>query len=287
MKSKVIEIIGPPGVGKSTIYHSLCRKWENGSQWVYPEVLLTNKPPLFPVRKWMIYRMRLLLHKKLVKTIPVDYGLRFDEQQQQLAKFCWQHLSDASFYGDRDTNKRFRSAYFLFSAFCLYQAIIEKATETPCIIEEGLLQKSFFIRDNEADDQLSKSLLNEYLELVPLPYAIIYIDTPDTNEVVKRLRGRSKVIASHFGKNDEALRRDIEQWRHVQDNILERMKTAGVSIIRINGMQPVKENVTEILKMLKNLNGIREASEGNMVNAPKKDPFKAIKNITQLLFHNS
>jgi adenylate kinase family enzyme len=287
MKSKVIEIIGPPGVGKSTIYHSLCRKWETGSQWVYPEVLLTNKPPLFPVRKWMVYRMRLLFHKKLVKTIPVDYGLRFDEQQQQLAKFCWKHLSDTSFYDEKDTNKRFRSAYFLFSAFCLYQAIIEKSTETPCIIEEGFLQKSFFIKDNEADEQLTKNLLNEYLELVPLPYAIIYIDTPDTNEVVKRLRGRSKVIASHFGKNDEALRRDIEQWRHVQDNILERMKAAGVSIIRINGLQPVKDNVTRILKVLKDLTHIREAGEENQVVTPKKDPLSTIKHITQLLFHNS
>lgn len=286
MKSKVIEIIGPPGVGKSTIYQSLCRKWETGSQWVYPEMLLTNRPPLFPVRKWMIYRMRLLLRKKMVRTIPVDYGLRFDEQRQQLANFCWKHLSDTSIYGDGEANKRFRSAYFLFSAFCLYQAIIEKETEIPCIIEEGFLQKSFFIRDNETDEQHSNTLLNEYLGLVPLPYAIIYVDTPDTNEVVKRLRGRSKVIASHFGKDDEALYRDIEQWRRVQDNILERMETAGVSIIRINGMQPVKDNVTRILKMLKNPNDIREAGEGNKVSAPKKDPFKTIKSITQLLFHN-
>jgi deoxyadenosine/deoxycytidine kinase len=280
MNPKFIEIIGPPGVGKSTIYQSLCRKWDSSSKWVYPEVLLTNKPSLFPIKNWMIYRMRMLLHKKLIKTVPVDYGLRFDEQQQKLARFCWKHLSDTHFYEEKEANRRFRSAYFLFSSFCLYQAIIEKGSANPCIIEEGFLQKSFFIKDNEADDQLAKSLLNEYLSLVPSPYAIIYIDAADTNEVVKRLRGRSKIIASHFGKDDEALRRDIENWRHVQDNILEKMKLTGVSIIRINGLQPVKKNVAQILKMLNNLNEIREAGENERAKASKGRLLKAIKSIT-------
>jgi thymidylate kinase len=287
MKSKVIEIIGPPGVGKSTIYQSLCRKWESGSQWVYPDMLLTNKPSLLSVKSWIRYKMRMLIRNKPIKTVPVDYGLRFDGQQQLLSKFCWKHLSDTSFYDDNDTNKRFRSAYFLFTAFCLYQAIIEKASAVPCIIEEGFLQKSFFIKDNDVNDQQAKELLHEYLDLVPLPYAIIYIDTPDTNEVVKRLRGRSKVIASHFGKDDEALCRDIEKWRYVQDNILEKMKGAGVSIIRINGMLPVKDNVAQIQKMLKNLNDISEAGEMNTMQVSKKSPLKAIKHITQILFHNS
>jgi thymidylate kinase len=258
MKPKIIEIIGPPGVGKSTIYQSLCRKWNNGSHWVYPEVLLTSQPPLTQLRKWMAYRMRMLLHKKLVKSIPVDYGLRFDEKKQSLANFCWKHLSDTQFYKDGDANKRFRSAYFLFNSFCLYQAINEKATAVPCIIEEGLLQKSFFINDNDTNGQQSINLLNQYLQLVPLPYAIIYIDTPDTDEVVKRLRGRGKVIASHLGKDDEALRCDIEKWRHIQENIIEKMQASGVRTIRINSTQPVKENVAQILKMLNNFNHVPE-----------------------------
>ena len=277
MKSKVIEIIGPPGVGKSTIYQSLCRKWESGSQWVYPEMLLTNKPSLLSVKSWLWYKMRMLLHKKRVKTIPVDYGLRFDAQQQLLAKFCWQHLSDTSYYDEQDINRRFRSAYFLFTVFCLYQAIIEKSPATPCIIEEGFLQKSFLIKDYDADDQAATALLNEYVRLVPLPYAIIHIDIPDTNEVVKRLRGRSKVIASHFGKDDEALRRYIEKWRHIHQNILEKMKAAGVSIIRINSMLPVKENVAQLLKMLKNLNEVCEAGETNNLKAINNSALKAIK----------
>jgi deoxyadenosine/deoxycytidine kinase len=272
MKPKVIEIIGPPGVGKSTIYQSLCRKWVSGSQWVYPEVLLTSKPPVTHIRKWMAYRMRLLLHKKLVKSIPVDYGLRFDEQQQDLARFCWKHLSDTDFYKDNDNNKRFRSAYFLFNSFCLYQAINEKTTAAPCIIEEGFLQKSFFVKDNTVNDQQSINLLNQYLELVPVPHAIIYIDTPDTGEVVKRLRGRGKLIASHLGKDDDALRRDIEKWRYIQDNIIKKMQAANVQIIKINSTQPVKTNVAQILTKVNELNKAHKTANTTKTYTSKLNP---------------
>jgi thymidylate kinase len=269
MKPKIIEIIGPPGIGKSTIYQSLCKTWKPGSQWVYPDVLLTSKPGIFSFRKRLVYHLHILLHKKLTKSIPVDYGLRFAAEQQKLAKFCWKYLSDIQFSDDEDINKRFRSAYFLFRTFCIYQAILEKAPAKPCIIQEGFLQKSFFISEDEDDDLLINELLNKYLLLIPLPYAIIYIDTPDIKEIVKRLRGRDKIIASHLGKNDEALQKDIEKWQHAQNNILEKLKSAGVLIIRINGRQPVKENVSGIQELLKKIDGDRETRPANYRNGSK------------------
>jgi thymidylate kinase len=252
MKPTIIEIIGPPGVGKSTIYQTLCRTRKPGSQWVYPDVLLTSKPGFFSFRKWLVYQLRMLLGKKLTKSIPVDYGLRFADQHHELAEFCWRFLSDVPNNRDKEIGKRFRSVYFLFTTFCIYQAIAEKCSAKPCIIEEGLLQKSFFIKEDEVDDQLINELLNKYLLLVPLPYAVIYIDTPDSHEIVKRLRGRNKVIASHFDKDDVGLQRDIEKWKYAYHNILEKLKNAGVLIVRIDGMQPVKENVSRIKELLEN-----------------------------------
>jgi adenylate kinase family enzyme len=274
MKTKIIEIIGPPGVGKSTIYQSLCKSWKPGSPWVYPDVLLTTRPGFFSFRKWLVYKLSMLLGKKLIKTIPVDYGVRFAGQQQELAKFCWEYLAEIQFYEDRDINKRFRSTYFLFRTFCMYQVILEKAPAKPCIIQEGFLQKSFFIRDKEEDDQLINELLNNYLQLIPLPYAIIYMDTPDSKEIVKRLRGRSKIIVSHYGIDDTALQRDVEKWRHAQQKILEILKKAGVLIVQINGMAPVKENVAIIKKLLKEIDDAREGDAANPVDGSIRDPLE-------------
>lgn len=262
MKSRIIEIIGPPGVGKSTIYQQVCRAWKPSCNWVYPDVVLTRTPNFLLFRKWLTYRLRMLMSKKLTRTIPVEYGLRFAGEQQELAAFCWKLISYIQYYSDEDINKRFRSAYFLFSTFSMYQAIFEHAPEKPCIIEEGFLQKSFFIRDDKVDEQLTNYMLEKYLQLVPLPYAVIYMDMPDSHEIVKRLRSRNKIISSHNGIGDEALQRDIDKWRHAQHIILEKMKKAGVLTVQINGQQPVKENVSHIIKLLKNIeptNNVRSA----------------------------
>jgi deoxyadenosine/deoxycytidine kinase len=274
MKTKIIEIIGPPGVGKSTIYQSLCKTWKPGAQWVYPDVVLTAKPGFFSLKKRLVFNLSLLLGKKLTKTIPVDYGLRFAGQQQDLANFCWNYIADIQFFDDRDINKRFRSAYFLFRTFCTYQAILEKAPAKPCIIQEGFLQKSFFIRDKEEDDQMIDELLNNYLRLIPLPHTIIYIDTPDSKEIVKRLRGRSKIIVSHYGKDDTALQLDVEKWRHAQNKMLEKLKSAGVLVVQINGMAPVKENVSIIKELLKKIADAREAGPAMPVDGSIPNPLE-------------
>jgi deoxyadenosine/deoxycytidine kinase len=279
MKPRIIEIIGPPGVGKSTIYQSLCKKWKPGSQWVYPDVLLTSKLDFYSFRKWLIFHVRIMLGKRLTKTIPVDYGLRFAGQQQDLAKFCWEYITDIQFYDDEEIDKRFRSAYFLFKTFCTYQAILEQVPAKPCIIQEGFLQKSFFIRNEDDDEQLMNELLNKYLGLIPLPHTIIYIDTPDRKEIVKRLRGRSKVIASHFGKDDAALLLDIEKWQQAQQNILEKLQNAGVQIVRINGKAPVKENVLIIKELLKKMDDAPSTGPVMAVNGLKLNLLKAVKQI--------
>ncbi|OQP57734.1 hypothetical protein A3860_08890 [Niastella vici] len=263
MKPKIIEIIGPPGVGKSAIYKSLCRTWKPGSQWAYPDVLLTARPHFFSARKWLAYHLRMVLHRKLTKTIPVEYGLRFAAKEQELAAFCWKLISYIQFYNDDEINQRYRSAYFLFTTFSTYQAVLENASEKPCIIEEGFLQKSFFIRDTKVDEPLTNCMLDKYLQLAPLPYAVIYMDIPDNSEIVKRLRGRNKIIASHSGKDDAALLRDIENWRHVQHIILEKIQQAGVGVVRFNGHQPVKENVARIIKLLKKIETTRDAGSEN------------------------
>jgi deoxyadenosine/deoxycytidine kinase len=279
MKARIIEIIGPPGVGKSTIYQSLCKTWKPGFPWVYPDVLMTSKLDFYSFRKWLIFNLRIKLGKRLTKTIPVDYGMRFAGQQQDLANFCWKYITDIQFYDDEEINKRFRSAYFLFKTFCTYQAILENGPAKPCIVEEGFLQKSFIIKDKEEDDQEMNELLDEYLRLIPLPHAIIYIDTPDSKEIVKRLRGRSKVIASHNGKDDDALLRDIENWQQVQQNILEKLQNGGVQIVRINGKAPVKDNVFILKELLKKMSNTPRSAPANGRNETMLNLSKAVKQI--------
>lgn len=243
MSQKIIEIIGPPGIGKTTIYESLCKTWRSTFNWTYQEALLTPKPHFSEFNKWTEYRLRRLLGKKITKSIPVEYGLRFIENHQELANFYWNYLSNAP-----EISKRFRAAHFLFTDFCRYQAIVESNAVQPCIINEGLLQKSFFIHN---DEQVMLAALDKYMPLLPLPYAIIYINTPDTSLIIERLRSRKKIIASHLGKGYNDLFADIEKWQYLLNLIVEKMKCKNVPIYHIEGSKPLEENVILINKLFK------------------------------------
>jgi len=248
VSQKIIEIIGPPGIGKTTIYESLCKTWRSTLNWTHQEALLTPKPHFSELNKWVEYRFRKLLGKKITKSIPVEYGLRFVENHQELANFYWNYLSDAQDGTTQEISKRFRAAHFLFTDFCRYQAIAESNAAQPCIINEGLLQKSFFIHD---DEQVMLAAINKYIPLLPLPYAIIYINTPDKNIIIERLRTRKKIIASHLGKGYKDLLVDIEKWQYLLNVIVEKMKCKNVPIYHIEGSKPVEENVVFINNLFK------------------------------------
>jgi thymidylate kinase len=249
MDAKIIEIIGPPGIGKTTIYEALCTTWSPVSNWIYLDALLTPKPRFSEFKAWFEYQLKKVLRKKIVKSIPVEYGLRFVEEYQDLANFYWNHLSNPDIYHDGEIKKRFRSAYFLYADFCKYQAILESRSSKPCIINEGLLQKSFLIQD---DKQLMRDVINKYVPLLPLPHAIIYINTPNIGLVLERLRSRKKIIASHFGKGDKELKDDIENWQLLLNTISEIMQRKGVPVYNIDGDRSIEENVVAINNLLNN-----------------------------------
>ncbi|WP_018479292.1 hypothetical protein [Pontibacter roseus] len=246
---KLIEIIGPPGVGKSTIYSALCESWNKNLKWVHQDLLLApDNPGFVNIGGWLEYKLRGALGKRRPKSLAVDYGLRFINHNEKLASLCWNHLSDAN--DSKDMDKRFRSAYFLFSDFCRYQAIREKANGKACLIEEGFLQKSFLI---SSDEQAESPFIEKYLSLVPLPHAVFHINVSDNAVITNRLENRSKVIASHLGKDTEGLLEETEKWQRTQHLILQKLKEKNLRIFEINGEIAISENVHYMKNLLEEI----------------------------------
>jgi guanylate kinase len=251
MGKHIIEFVGPPGIGKSSIYKSLCKQWNKDDNWIHQDALLApRKPGLLDFANWLAYHVQVLLGKKLAKSIATEYGLRFADHHRDLAGFYWNHLSDPVFFPDQALDKRFRAAYFLFSDFCRYQAIQESPSDRPCAIDEGLLQKSFLLHD---DQQLMRDLMRRYLLVVPLPYAIVYIDTPDKQVISERLHKREKKLPVHLAKNEQALLTETEKWQHLLQMMLEMVKDEKVIVYAVDGAKPIKDNVNLIREFLANL----------------------------------
>jgi adenylate kinase family enzyme len=272
MAAEIIEIIGPPGIGKTTFYNALSKKWRPSCYWTYQEALLTTKPTFSDFNNWIKYRIKRILKKKLSKSVPIEFGLRFAQLHPELANFCWQQLSDENVCANIKIEMRFRSAFLLYLDFCRYQAIAEKESITPCVLNEGLLQKSFLV---QRELRVMSDLINKYLTLVPLPRAIIYINSEDKELIVERLINREKIIATHLGKNKKELLEDIITWQYQLELIISWMLDHNVMVYNIDGARSVKENILFITKILEkqkyfqsspdqkrivNVNGVQQAA---------------------------
>ncbi|SIT75506.1 hypothetical protein [Pontibacter indicus] len=241
MKSKIIEVIGPPGVGKSTIYEALCATWTPSCAWIYQEELLARpKPSITQLSAWLEYNLRKIMAKPKVKSIPVEYGLRFSNSYKELANFCWEYLTDSDMPLNRQAGNRFRSSYFLFNDFCRYQAILERINGVPCLLQEGFLQKSFLLHESP---QTIKSTLQTYLSLIPVPSAILLIDTSEVDIIVERLILRKKVIASHMNADAELLTSETKKWRQLLLTSVAALEQNGVQVYHLDASRPVRENV--------------------------------------------
>lgn len=252
MKPKIVEVIGPPGVGKSTVYYALCDSWTPNAPWTHQDALLASpKPAVGQFVAWLEHTCRTLLRRPKPKSIPVEYGLRFSDAHKDLATFCWEHLAGSDMPLNREIGNRFRSSYFLFSDFCRYQAILEYSNGTPCIMEEGFLQKSFLLHN---DQHALHHTLATYLSLIPLPQAVLLLDTPDIPLITERLANRDKVIASHLNADEATLQKETEKWRALLLASVAKLEQRGVQVYRLDAARPVSANVALAQEFLSNLN---------------------------------
>ena len=143
MPVEIIEIIGPPGIGKTTLYNALCKNWRSSMKWTHQNAILNPAPLRSDLSKWIRYQAKKLFNMDLSKSVPLEFGLRFAQSHPRLVNFCWRQLSDENVFPEEMGGLRFRSGYLLYLDFCRYQAITELRPKVPCLLNEGLLQKSF------------------------------------------------------------------------------------------------------------------------------------------------
>jgi hypothetical protein len=246
-----VELIGPPGVGKSTLYKETCKHWKQSFKWVYEDRLLSeDKPPIYNSFSWLEYTYREISGKPLSKSLPVGFGLKFIDEHKELADFLWKYMNknEKPVSGScAGTDRKFRLAYFLFYTFCRYEAIGIKINKKPCLIEEGFLQKSIFMQQPIEGQE---DFISQYLSLMPLPSAVVYINIKNPLFIVERLKNRKKVIVSHTGKDSNELFLEIRKWQQYFKLAMNILVSKGVRVFQVNGEYPVEENRKSITKFL-------------------------------------
>ena len=247
-RTNIIEMIGAPGVGKSTLYKELIKSWNGKSNWIYQEALLSPTAPSFlSPGKWIEYQLLRLLGRPAKPKFQVNDGLKFSDDNPVLTSFLWEHLTGLGDENCTNRGKLFRAAYFLYNDFCRYEAIKAKKSTKPCLIDEGFFQKSFLLHD---DNVKLRKTVHEYLGCLSLPQSLIYVSLDNDEELLKRLSGRKKVIASHIGKNMEGLLADNDRWRSLFSILISELKQRNVQVHVVNGESSIADNVSYLNSIL-------------------------------------
>lgn len=215
-----IELIGPPGAGKSTLQDHLTVNESIAGNNELNRRLVRNTPVLNKLSRavesdridwmfgevyWRIYFKRLLLKK-------------FRHTYSDLYKVCQNA-------GDLDDRWFYPKMYFNAGAQFIY---FRDYVDDPFLIDEGFPQLAPEVLS------LSQDLGNQYLQLLPVPDLIISLDCP-AEEAYQRQVERSKSMASSLADRDpEAVIDKIEQYRTQFDTTTTQLSQRGAEILSIN-----------------------------------------------------
>ena len=248
--SNRVEIIGVPGSGKSTIFKAACRLWNHKAAWVYFNKLLQpKKPVILSPRSWLKY---ILNDQSIVfnQNMQEQAGIRFLQQNSDFVDFCWKYINDNVGNARGGFDLRTRAIYYLFKDFCRLQLIHELADVRLCLIDEGILQKSFLV---EGKHDISNDDLSKYINLAPLPRAVFIVEISNPDEIIVRLRGREKNLSIFQGKDDGELKASIRKYQEFFIRLSDILSSKGIEVYKIESDISVEANAKVIIKELSHM----------------------------------
>lgn len=186
---KTIETIGIPGSGKSTINKLLVKN--NKGRVLTPEYSILNRI----VKNERL--VTLLLQSKIRKIITDHFYAKNNNEllsdylidDNKLLSF----ILNSEYYNKQSRNDKVFVFKWMLKLIVDYQ--LSKGKEDKYFIfDEGFLHKSISLFVNPNQDQFEDSQnlyseLNEYLRIIPIPSAVVFVDI-DIDIAFERLRSR-------------------------------------------------------------------------------------------------
>lgn len=272
---KIVELCGSPGVGKSTIFGYIEQKQRPKNPWttasnklplgnesradflrkVWREIL-KGKKPVNPRSKkmesWFEYARRIYRGIKLGRNFVDLYvlkeaGDRFVAKYPQYVDACWKNLFYRQARSSNGLDLRFEKAEFIYLIIKKFQVLQEKKSDKTVIIDEGLINmidRALYKSKNPMDE---KDEIEETLEMMPWPDALVYIDS-DLEENAKRILDRKDIRDMHKGLSKKELMEFTQAGRERILTAIRYLEKKGLPVLYLDASRPVAVNAAEIIE---------------------------------------
>lgn len=249
---KVVELIGPSGVGKSSLYFSLEKQWKESDDWaIYHDFMYRR-------RKWSLEGILLKLKSIFFAVSDSDYfwseGKIIDQKKEFAQKYpefiqtVLDLVEEHSKEGFNGEDKRFQVIFFMLKSIERVNSVMEKSDDRACLIDEGLVSRLMHLNS----PSFSKKDVDRYIDSMPEPDAIIYLNT-EADEILNRIKKRKKTSTIHSGLTEQEIIESTENTQELIQYSLSSLKESGVEILELNAKESVKNLTEESISFFKHL----------------------------------
>jgi predicted CopG family antitoxin len=251
-----IEFIGSPGVGKSTIYQELEKKWDRNAIWIPDKYLFPRK------RKSLLFKPKKILSLGFSKDshqIDVlalrEAGDRFVALYPEYMEACWNNIHARQKKHLNGLDLRFAKANYLYQLVQKIQCVDESNNPRVAIVDEGLVHSIYNGLYWSETEEEEKQEIKNLLKVIPLPKGLISIET-SFSENISRLLERKKVISMHKSLIVSDLESVIRQNRSKRALLNQILKEFGIPLLHLDSSKAPQHNTSEIIKFIDQLRQI-------------------------------
>lgn len=247
--ARIVEFVGSPGVGKTTIYRELIISSNKKHKWIGAEFLFPKeKLVLENYSRFILNVLRLIVKKRgHVDTIAMEEaGGRFVTSYPDFIDKCWNNINCIHKKNINGSDLRFQKISYLYKIIQKIQILRERESSQTAVVDEGLVQFITSSLGKRQDLTEEQEEIKKLFEIIPMPNGIVSIET-DLKENTKRLLQRKKVISMH----KSLLQSDLEKVIYIDHkrraSVNSILETRGIPLLRINSTDKVTTNVSKII----------------------------------------
>lgn len=228
----MVEIIGPTGVGKTTISRNLLQVWDGIGAWIsYEKLLIECNYSTFPLNQTDIPA-----GFRFLQLFP-DYLNNFKELNNSL------DTSESWFIRKKRELQHFKVLCDIQLISELYST--QRIKYPLCVYDEGIIFKTF----NRVDSDKHFLAINQLLKTFPLPGVIVLIDAP-ADIIAERAFEREKTAPVHRHKNLNEIHQNIITQKKRFSDLVDFLDKAGIIVYKLDSTDTPEHSALKISELL-------------------------------------